>query len=87
MVRWRRVLGGTRNCATAWLRISSENVVGITAINGTISAWYGTTEVPTGKSLVVVANANTGHVLNIALTQSPPPSLVELGPVVASTTN
>ncbi|HUN79803.1 MAG TPA: hypothetical protein VMU32_12825 [Solirubrobacteraceae bacterium] len=39
---------------------------------------------PTGESLVVVANARTGYVLNIALTPSPPTSLLALGPVVAS---
>ncbi len=39
---------------------------------------------PTGESLVVVANANTGYVLNIALTRLPP-SLSSLGPTVAST--
>lgn len=39
---------------------------------------------PTGEGLVVIANARTGHVLNIALTPSPPTSLSALGPVVAS---
>jgi hypothetical protein len=38
---------------------------------------------PTGENLVVVANAITGHVLNIALTPSPP-SHSALGPAVAS---
>ncbi|MGH2853522.1 MAG: hypothetical protein ACRDLF_04930 [Solirubrobacteraceae bacterium] len=39
---------------------------------------------PTGESLVVVWNASTGHVLDVALKPSSPPSLSALGPAVAS---
>lgn len=39
---------------------------------------------PTGESLIVVSNASTGHVLDIALKPSSPPALSALGPAVAS---
>ena len=39
---------------------------------------------PTSESLAIVLNANTGHVLNIAITPSLP-SVSELGPTIAAT--